>query len=104
MNGSRAAEKWWDSSGVMYVRECDMPDIAWEYFLEDAAEHEPFLNEDGEWLEGYPSKLDETKEWAAYCDDFCSMLVGIQDEVMFLDIECGGDLHSYYGVRRSDFA
>ena len=59
MNGSDGAARWWDRHAD-YVSENSMVDIAWDYFLEEAAEHEPFNDEDGEWLEGFPDKLDDT--------------------------------------------
>ena len=103
MNGSWAAEKWWDSRGD-YVEEHEMHDIAWELFLVDAVENAAFVDDNGEWIEGYPDKLEESKEWNEYCNDFCSTLMGIQTEVRFFEEKCGSDMYSYYGVRRSDFA
>jgi hypothetical protein len=102
MNGSRAAERCWDRH-INYVKEHDMPDLAWDYFLDEAAEHEKFADDNGEWLEGFPEKLDETKEWDEYCIDFCNMLESLHEAWRDYN-ECRGDPYAYYGVSRSDFA
>tara|TARA_R110002051_G_scaffold320692_2_gene406531 strand:- start:2729 stop:3040 length:312 start_codon:yes stop_codon:yes gene_type:complete len=103
MNGNDDAHKWFENHSN-YVRESDMPEYAWECFKEAAIDYEPFHDEDGERLPEYEDdKLDESKEWTEYCNDFCSALEGIQEECRVWDA-CGRDPYAYYGVSRSDFA
>tara|TARA_R110002051_G_scaffold319845_1_gene404341 strand:+ start:2005 stop:2319 length:315 start_codon:yes stop_codon:yes gene_type:complete len=104
MNGANSATIWWDRrADYDYVSENDMEDTAWGCFIEEAAEYEPFNDEDGEWLEGFPDKLGDTKEWAEYCNEFRNELESIQEACREWEA-CGRDMYVYYGVSRSDFA
>ena len=46
----------------------------------------------------------EHPQYHSDCIEWVGCVMEIQEEVRFFQNECGGDLHSYYGVSRSDFA
>ena len=103
MNGSDDAYRWF-TNNEGYVSESDMCEYAWDCFIEAAVDYEPYHDEDGERLpEFVDDKLDSTKEWQAYCADFCASLESMQDEAREWE-RCGRDPYAYYGVSRSDFA
>tara|TARA_R110002012_G_scaffold194939_2_gene363174 strand:- start:4850 stop:5167 length:318 start_codon:yes stop_codon:yes gene_type:complete len=105
MDGCEAAHRHWEQYSD-YIEEQYMDDCGWECFKEEAAEHEDFTNEDGEWLPEYDTdeKLYNSDVCREYISAFISTLTEIQDDCRFLEVNCGGCLYSYYGVSRSDFA
>jgi hypothetical protein len=72
-------------------------EAAWESFIEFAADDERFTDGDGEWLPGYPDKLDEHDEWDKYVNTFVHNI-----EVIIRELSSFAGWEDYYGTSRSD--